>query len=66
MCRQTLADDMRVCKNRCRLSSDEVVDAVMNFLQSLTAKTATPAKEEKSPTAKDAVGAKGTIVGSIP
>ena len=37
----------------------------MNFVQSLTAKTAMPAKEEKSLTAKAAVDAKGTMFDSL-
>ena len=57
-----------------------ILEAVMNFLQSLTAraampakekksltaKAAMPAKEEKSLTAKGAVDAKGTTIGSTP
>ena len=43
-----------------------ILEAVMNFLQSLTAKAAMPAKEKKSNTAKAAEGAKGTTIESTP
>jgi len=43
-----------------------ILEAVMDFLQSLTAKAAMPAKEKKSITAKTAEGAKGTTIESTP